>query len=453
MPGSLDSPTPPTPPNFPAAASSLKPSPAPGRFRFSKVFCRWWWLAALLVVGITYAVSMVPKWMDMRGPLYESTALVEVQPITDASLTRSEDNSRFINTQLGVIKAPTTLEMALAKRDLLQRLGGDKEEARARMRKSLHITQRRGTDLIEISYRDEDPAITFDAASSVYEAYRDRREEMEMNLRREQLKFVEAELQRKRERAGKLKKDLLKRCEKAGVTLKPDGGFVLPDEQSRQALEKELFDATRKRDETAVQLKRLSVTDRESVLASAEALKDSNKNVKRAYDQYLLRESELNALGSAGLARAHPKTQRYTTRVEQAAGFLKTVVTQEIAATKARLVLEQENCRKIKQQLDAAAKRGVDAARALQEISLLRREFEMTLKIVDKFSEKLDIEKIKLRMPLNSIIVHEPPQQPSRPVTRGQEFVSSLATVCSLPFSIVLGILLMYFAELVLPRK
>ena len=177
--------------SLPPKLPSSKPAPAAGRFRFSKVFARWWWLATLFIAAITYSVTMIPTWMDMDGPLYESSALIEVKPIVDldptvrsgggmgVAMTRS-----FMNTQFEIIEAQVTLEMALEKNDLLQRLGGDKNEAIKRMQKSIRTSQRRGTDLIEISYRDVDAQLARDGASAVYEAYKDRRYELEMNMRK-----------------------------------------------------------------------------------------------------------------------------------------------------------------------------------------------------------------------------------------------------------------------------
>ena len=50
----------------------------------------------------------------------------------------------FMNTQFEIIEAQVTLEMALEKNDLLQRLGGDKNEAIKRMQKSIRTSQRLG---------------------------------------------------------------------------------------------------------------------------------------------------------------------------------------------------------------------------------------------------------------------------------------------------------------------
>ena len=69
--------------SLPPKLPTSKPAPAAGRFRFSEVFARWWWLATILIAAITYIVTMIATWMDMDGPLYKSSALIEVMPIVD----------------------------------------------------------------------------------------------------------------------------------------------------------------------------------------------------------------------------------------------------------------------------------------------------------------------------------------------------------------------------------
>ena len=120
------------PPEFPPVAKT-QPTPGDGRFCFSKVFARWWWLGTLFVAAITFTVAMIPTWMEMDGPLYESTALIEVKPIIDidplvvgTGTVGASMNRQFMNTQFEIISAAATLELALAKNDLLHRLGGRK---------------------------------------------------------------------------------------------------------------------------------------------------------------------------------------------------------------------------------------------------------------------------------------------------------------------------------------
>ena len=82
---------------------------------FARVWERWWWLLILVVVVITTIVPQIPGWMGMRGPLYESVALVEVESMkvshtpelesnTVAPGTMPGDMSR-LNDQFEIIKA------------------------------------------------------------------------------------------------------------------------------------------------------------------------------------------------------------------------------------------------------------------------------------------------------------------------------------------------------------
>ncbi|MCP5538416.1 MAG: hypothetical protein H7A51_19550 [Akkermansiaceae bacterium] len=448
------------PPEFPPVAKT-QPAPGDGRFRFSKVFARWWWLGTLFVAAITFTVAMIPTWMEMDGPLYESTALIEVKPIIDidplvvgTGTVGASMNRQFMNTQFEIISAAATLELALAKNDLLHRLGGEKNEAIQRMQKSIRTGQRRGTDLMEISYRDENAQLACDAATAVVDAFKERRYELEMSTRKEQLNAIKIELQKKNDRVAELRKRLMEIAGKVGVIWTETAeGFSIPGADAREVSEKKLYQAEREKEELVFQLKRLSVADKDSVLASAESLKDGNDYISRIHERYLLRESELDALKSAGLAKEHPKIKQYTQRLLEAENVLKLAVGKEIEALKARVAMVDTRLQSLKNAVSGQQDQGTEKARMMQEFNVARMEYQTALNIKDQMEVKYDIEKTKTCLPPNNIIVHEMPEQAGTPVTRGREFFVTLGTVCSLPFSIGLGILLMYVVELIIPRK
>ena len=442
------------PPDLPPA----KPAPAKGRFRFSKVLGRWWWLAAIVIIAVTYTVSMIPKWMHMRGPLYESTALIQVMPMTDTggcgfgdarepqTLTR-----QFIQTQFEIITAPMTLEIALKKYDLLNRLGGDKTEALKRMQKSIRTSRRRGTDLIEISYRDEDAELARDGVTAVYEAYKDRRDEALLNMRKEQLRAIKTELQKKNDRVDELRKRLMDIAAKAGTTyLEKEEAQQFPGADLK---EKKLYEASRERDQLTIRIKRISVADTESLLASANDLKQENDYINRLLEQYLLRESELDALKSAGLGKEHPKIKQHTESLTKAKVALQKAVLKEQETLRQKAAILDRRIKKMKETVNNLQDSGTDRARTMQEFIVARKEYEKAEDLRDQMEIKSNVEKAKLALPTNSIILHQTPEKGIMHVTRGREFFTTLGTVLSLPFSIGFSIMLMYIAELIFPRR
>ena len=99
------------------------------------------------------------------------------------------------------------------------------------MKKSTRTSQRRGTDLIEISYRDEDALLARDVATALYEAYKERRHELEMGKRKDRLKAIKVELINKSDRVAELRKRLMDVAEKSGLIYveTEEGGKMIDD--------------------------------------------------------------------------------------------------------------------------------------------------------------------------------------------------------------------------------
>ena len=440
------------PPNFPTA----KPAPAEGRFRFSKVFGRWWWLATIFIAAITYVVAMIPTWMDMDGPLYESTALIEVKPIVDAGTlatpSTAHSTSSFMNTQFEIIVSQTTLELALDKHNLLQRLGGDKVAAMKRMKKSIRTNQRRGTDLMELSYRDEDAELAHAGAKAIYEAFKDRRYELEMSVRKDMLKAIKIELQNKNDRVAELRKRLMDMAEKVGVIyVEGEDGVRFPGANLRDLAEKELYEAERELEQTSFQIKQLQALEGDDLLSVVAELPDAG--FKAAYRKYEEAIKELGKMKTSGLAERHPDIQIRRARVLELKKSLEKRASNIQVSLKHRLALMEGRIKKMKEVVAGSNDRAMEKARAMQQFNVARKEYQTAGNIRDQMEIKYDIEKTKMVMPPMNIIVHETPEQAGVPVTRGREFFVTLGTVCSLPFSIGLGILLMYIAELIFPRR
>jgi len=444
------------PPKLPPS----KPAHAAGRFRFSKVFARWWWLATIFIAAITYTVTMIPTWMEMDGPLYESSALIEVKPIVDVDPTLSSRGGmgttitrQFMNTQFEIIEASVTLEMALEKNDLLKRLGGDKKEAIKRMQKSITTTQRRGTDLIEISYRDADAQLARDGASAVYEAFKDRRYELALNMRKDQLKAMKMELQNKTDRVQEHRKRLMDIAEKAGlIWVEEEGGGKLKANRSGSAqAEKELYEAKGEMRKLTFQLnKLLSAEDEEFLLLTLEM---PNADFKEAYKKYEEAIKEIETMKASGLAEGHPDIQTRRARVLEIKKSMDKRAVNVRESIKHKLALVQGRVKRLRGVVNDFQDQGTIPNRTFGEFNAARKEYEMALGIRDKIALRYDIENTKLCIPTNNTIVHQLPEQAGTPATRGREFFVTLGTVFSLPFSVGLGILLMYIAELIIPRR
>ena len=128
-------------------------------------------MLTFLLVFLTAAVItyVMPK-------KYESIALVEVKPIVDIDPTLGGVKSgvgvsrQFMNTQFEIIVAPETLGIAIDQIQLESRWGQDRKSVLRQLRGIVRTSQRRGTDIIEISVRHGKKAEAQEIAKAVYEA-------------------------------------------------------------------------------------------------------------------------------------------------------------------------------------------------------------------------------------------------------------------------------------------
>lgn len=279
-------------------------------------------LLTFLLVFLTAAVItyVMPK-------KYESAALVEVKPINDVNpvgagvrggsmgvpMTR-----QFMMTQFEIIVASETLGKAIDKIQLETRWGQDRNTVVETLRGIVQTKQKPGTDLIEISVRHRKKEEAQAIAKAVYEAYRDRRYDLEMNVRKDQLKAVKVELQNKSDRVAELRKRLMDIAEKVGVIWVESerGGQTIGGElELRQLAEKQLYEAERERDQLAFQINKLLAVEDEDLPAIAAELPDVG--FKEAYNKYEEAKSELQTAKASGLGAKHPDIVMRETRIKE----------------------------------------------------------------------------------------------------------------------------------------
>jgi len=182
------------------------------------IFFRWWCLIAVVTLLVSLFCSATAKWMGWIELEYESVALVEVKSIVDVDSSSEGGHvglpitRRFTNHSFGPeytsMLAPLTIEVALQKYNLEQRLGGDMKKAQLRMKRILKVGYYRHYDLIEVKACCSDPVLARDVVVAICEAYKERRLNLEMAMRKSQLKAVKAEILNRKSRLLKSAEEL-----------------------------------------------------------------------------------------------------------------------------------------------------------------------------------------------------------------------------------------------------
>ena len=444
------------PPQIPSG----KGKPAPGHFRPSRVIARWWWLALIVFVCIVGTAYKIPEWFNMREPLYESSVLLEVKPIAGfdnpASMPTTHGSSSFIATQEAIIQATATLELALQQKDLLNRLGGNQIDALERMKKSLTVSQSRGTDLIEISYRDEDPLTAQDTVIEIYKSYAGRRRELEMKIRDSEMKALQVELQNQSDRVVEVRKRLMDVSEKAGVVWVDENGVSNSIEGASLSgiVGKDLYEANRKKEQLAMELKKLlSIEDSETLLLLHYESDQATPQFTELYKTYEKTNEEIQALRVSGVGERHPEL----VAKEKTFAMLKEELLKKPMAMRKLLKLElkalDEKIIKLKGLLQQDNSKSRKRSEFLQSFSIVRKEYQAQQEILDGFQGRFDIARINMVMSVRNHTLHQEAQRPTIPVTKGRDFFTTLFTLVALPLAAVAAMVAIYLLEVIFPRR
>ena len=404
-------------------------------------------LLTFLLVFLTAAVItyVMPK-------KYESSALVEVKPIVNVDPTFSNTQGtgavmtrQFMNTQFEIIVAPATLELAIDKKQLETRWGRDRKTVLKTLRGIVNTSQRRGTDLIEISVRHRDKEDAQAVAEAVYLAYELRRNELEMSIRKDQLNAIQIELQNKSDRVAEMRKRLMDIAEKVGVIWLENehggrtfgGGIEL-----RDLAEKQLYEANREKEQLASQINKLLTLNQDELVSVAAELPDVG--FADTYKEYVAAKRDLQVMKAQGLANKHPEiVARGTMISELKAGLQASAVN---VRDNLKYKLEQVDARvnKMKEVLNNEQDKGTERARAYQEFNIARKEYQTAQDIKDQMQVKFDVENTKLIMPPTNIIVHQVPEIEDNPVSPNVPLNLALGAVVGLIFGVGIAFCLEY---------
>jgi len=376
---------------------------------------------------------------------YESVALVEVRPISDVNPslvhggggTGMQMTRQFMNTQFEIIVAPATLELAIDKIQLESRWGEDRQTVLKILQGIVKTSQRRGTDLIEISVRHRKKEDAQAVCQAVYQAYEQRRKDLEIGIRKSRLKAIKLELQNKSDRVAELRKRLMDIAEKSGI-------IYLENEQGDKTIginsdlvemaEKELYQAERDKEQLTLQIKKLLSLDREEMIAAVAELPDVG--FREYYNKYVEAKREYEGALAGGLGPNHPDILMRKSNIEELEKSLERRAISVRDSLKLKLSLIDGRVKKMQQVLDSKKQEGTATARDIQEFNIARGEYKRALRLKNDMEIKYDLEKSKLDMPATDIIVHEVPKIGDTPVSPNIPLNIGLGVVVGLIFGV-----------------
>jgi len=210
-----------------AAPAPLVGVPA-GRTVTLSMMLRHKWLALGLFVGLAVVLGGGVWWTTV--PLYKATAVIEVSPIIQRILYRTDDNgpiqwyTEYLNMQTAIIRSNTVLQPVLEDPEIQatgwfnerpRSLFGGEQSPLERLREALTVTVRPRTSLIDITMQARDKtsaAKIVNAVARRYEAHSDEQQRMKSDLRWQELdqrkRDLETEIAHHKEMVLKYRTDL-----------------------------------------------------------------------------------------------------------------------------------------------------------------------------------------------------------------------------------------------------
>jgi succinoglycan biosynthesis transport protein ExoP len=323
---------------------------------------------------------------------YESKAVVQVRPKGTGTVLMPglvnnnaaiEMGSNFFPTEFEVIKAQKTLDEAIENLDLVNRWNSDPESVRATLRGIVSAQNIRGTTLIEIRVRYNDPKDAQAIAKSVSEAYRERRTMLQSqyaNLAMEQLRKAVVQGTRGYDEA-----DEAESAAKAYDQL----------EQEKIALES--------------QIETLLKYDGPQLMNYASGLSLPDNVIPVLLPQFQEAKRQFEAMQSSGYGERHPKMISGARNLEAMEQDLVEAVANLRETLKAKLELSKEQLSRLKIRMEGTIDDAIKKGIANQTFVDAKNEFEQAARLLEQLKMKEISEEMQMKILDDPIIVHEEP--------------------------------------------
>jgi capsular polysaccharide biosynthesis protein len=311
--------------------------------------------------------------------LFESTAVIQVKPSANDTNMAS-----FFPTEFEVIRSKVTLKMAVQKLDLTERWGLPVDEVVNLLHASVYVTNIRGTDLISITTRKPSREDARDIVKAVYQAYQERRANLENESAVSKLNDMEKALMDQ-------------------STLVEEKRKKLDELKSMPVLRPQTTDVEKVAAKVYLDSLTNAKNDDERLLIATQIIKEDNI-VKTANTAYLKVGQELEALANQGVKADDPRYQKQQLIVsEQYAKMIELVKTYQDSLAQKVSGEVSEN--------------GLEPSANQAAVQSAKQELEEVNQAMDKLKERIAAVKINLTQAKHSVILHEEPQISQYPVS------------------------------------
>jgi succinoglycan biosynthesis transport protein ExoP len=390
---------------------------------------------------------------------YESKAVVQVRPKGTGMVlmpgtgmenrSQAEMNQTFFPTEFEVIRAQKTLDAAIEDLDLVNKWNSDPESVRRTLRGIVDAQNIRGTALIEIRVRYNDPKDAQMIAKAVSEAYRERRTELQSEFASQALEQLSKAVVQQKDLVEDKRKLLSQIIRQEGIIYRGDrnefqGSRGFDEADQAESVARAYDELDREKIQLESQIETLLKYDGPQLMNYAAGLSLPDNVIPVLLPQYQEAKREYESAKSSGLGERHPRMVSLATNLTGMEQDLVEAVANLRETLKAKLELSKEQLTRLKSRMDTTIGEAIDQGIAKQTFIDAKNDFETAQRLLETLQIKEISEKMHNKITEEPIILHEEPVVSQVPVSPNVTLNLALGAVVGLIFGIGVAFFLEY---------
>ncbi|TAG08179.1 MAG: polysaccharide biosynthesis tyrosine autokinase [Verrucomicrobia bacterium] len=390
---------------------------------------------------------------------FQSEAVIEIKPrnLGLAPFGASANNLRPVQnmtpqdfgTEFEKISSRNSLMRVVEKLQLTNNWGVDRETALSILKNIVATQNIRGTNLISITVRHEDPEDAKNVAEEVANAYRDYRISLESSDTLRNLEELNTAVRNQEDKVEEARKLVNKIIRQKGIRDTGDRGRFVRQEsdeemEARSALEQYNLLITEKTQlESQIQSLLKNNTEELILFAAGLELPDGN-TIKTIYPQFLEAKLQLDSLKTSGLGPRHPSVQAASEMIQGMRRQMEGGVVSLRATLNKKLEIANDNLKAIELRKDATKQEAIMKGIETQDYNDAQNAYDMDVELLNEMRIKQVGEVIASKTPPDSILIHEEPVIANSYVTPKVSLNLALGLVLGLIFGLGIAFFLEY---------
>lgn len=402
--------------------SSLRPSP-------------WWRLLLLILplVGAVLGVMVGSSYSFSAGNLYRSSVLMEIRPpdshfsrVGEAVLDSEREamTDRYLNNQHEILRSDLNLLRVAERLDLPSRweLANDAQaEVLAILHRAIDVERVNESDLFRITVRHRNPLDARDIAHAVPIAYKERREELQLTRAKTNLEALDYKVRTMEDLASQTRNlfQTIVKAVEVPYLQDPSGSREVNSAEQEILVDakKELATLKLRQALAETELNALQELEDEDLFFFL-ASESPSSTFAEDTTQYLQTKGEVGSQREQ-FGDEHPTVRSLEENLnslrEKLGGHAEAKIGERAVSFK---ILKAQTARAIGH-VQSLTKEVVDRALQLQEYHNARNEYEMAAQLLNDTQEEATRERMALRTPLHSIVIHSEPLLATAPDRSG----------------------------------